>query len=178
MDCARVAQWRHWLAVAKHERSLAQSPAGTGMRGGQSDRSWETMGGNAVCVVDARGVPPSLVGSGANAQDVKLLAPTLDRTVISRPEPAAEAKENLCADAGCKGEPALQEVLARNYVPQVKQRREEAAEKLRHPGFKARPRVVERTHSRFDRFRKLLVSFEKTGKSFEALLALPSAMIC
>ena len=93
----------------------------------------ETMGGNAVCWWTPVEVPPAPVGSGANAQDVKLLAPTLDRTVISRPEPAAEAKENLCADAGCKGEPALQEVLARNYVPHVKQRREETAEKLRHP---------------------------------------------
>jgi hypothetical protein len=37
---------------------------------------------------------------------------------------------------------------------------------------------VERTHSWLNRFRKLLVSFEKTKEGYVALLALASAMIC
>ena len=128
--------------------------------------------------MDGRGVPLSLVASGANVHDVKLLEPTLDVIVISRPEPAAEAQQNLCADAGYKGESALQAVRKRNYQPHVKQRREEAEAKSTQPGFKARRWVVERTHSWLNRFRKLLVSFEKSKESFEALLALASALIC
>jgi transposase len=38
--------------------------------------------------------------------------------------------------------------------------------------------VVERTHSWLNRFRKLLVSFEKTEAGYVALLALAAAMIC
>ncbi|MFZ0306294.1 MAG: IS5/IS1182 family transposase, partial [Terracidiphilus sp.] len=38
--------------------------------------------------------------------------------------------------------------------------------------------VVERTHSWFNRFRKLLVSFEKTEASYTALLQLAAALIC
>jgi len=38
--------------------------------------------------------------------------------------------------------------------------------------------VVERTHSWINRFRKLLVSFEKTDASYVALLSLAAAMIC
>jgi hypothetical protein len=66
----------------------------------------------------------------------------------------------------------------RGCRPHVKQRREEAGAKRAQPGFKARRRVVERTHSRLNRFRKLLVSFEKTQESFLGLLSLASAPIC
>jgi hypothetical protein len=38
--------------------------------------------------------------------------------------------------------------------------------------------VVERSHSWFNRFRKLLVSFEKTEASYVALLSLAVALIC
>ena len=109
-------------------------------------------------LVDGIGVPLSLVVSGANTHDVKLLETTLDQLVIEMPGRAGQY--NLCADAGYKGAPASNAVVERNYSPHIKQRREEAHEKLTNPGFKARRWVVERTHSWINRFRKLLVSFE------------------
>jgi transposase len=60
----------------------------------------------------------------------------------------------------------------------VKTRRQEADEKRKDPGKRTRRWVVERTHSWFTRFRKLLVSFEKTESSYTALLALAAALIC
>jgi putative transposase len=92
--------------------------------------------------------------------------------------PGRAGQYNLCADAGYKGAPASKAVIERNYRPHIKQRREEAYEKLTTPGFKARRWVVERTHSWINRFRKLLVSFEKTEASYVALLSLACAMIC
>jgi transposase len=129
-------------------------------------------------LVDARGVPLSLVASGANVQDVKLLEPTLDRTVLARPEPDSERPQHLCADAGYKGGPALQAAVARSYRPHIKQRKEEADAKRNRPGWQARRWVVERTHSWLNRYRKLPVSFEKTEASYVALLALAAALIC
>jgi transposase len=38
--------------------------------------------------------------------------------------------------------------------------------------------VVERTHSWFNRFRKLLVRYEKTAANFLALLQCAAALIC
>jgi transposase len=67
---------------------------------------------------------------------------------------------------------------ARHHTPQVKQRREEADAKRTQPDFKARRRVVERTHTWVNRFRKLLVSFEKNELSYTGLLGLAAAMIC
>ena len=129
-------------------------------------------------MVDALGVPLSLVASGANVHDVKLLEPTLDRAVLARPQPDPERPQHLCADAGYKGEPARAAAPARNYRPHIKQRKEEAEAKLNQSGWKARRWVVERTHSWFNRYRKLLVSFEKTQASYVALLSLAAALIC
>ena len=110
--------------------------------------------------------------------DVKLLAATLDQVIRARPAPRAKAPQHLCADAGYKGAPARQVVEKRHYRPHIKQRREEADAKRKRPGYKARRWVVERTHSWLNRFRKLLVSFEKTEAGYVALLALAAAMIC
>ena len=129
-------------------------------------------------LVDGRGVPLSLVASGANVHDVKLLAATLDQVIRARPAPRAKAPQHLCADAGYKGAPARQAVEKRHYRPHIKQRREEADAKRKRPAYKARRWVVERTHSWLNRFRKLLVSFEKTKEGYVALLALAAAMIC
>ena len=68
--------------------------------------------------------------------------------------------------------------MARHDRPHIRQRKEEAAAKRNKPGYKARRWVVERTHSWFNRFRKLLVGIEKTEASFAALLSLPAALIC
>lgn len=109
---------------------------------------------------------------------MKLLAATLDGVVCERPEPRKGKPQHLCADAGYKGKPARKAALARNYRPHIKQRKEETADKKRKPGYKARRWVVERTHSWLNRFRKLLVSFEKTEDSYTALLHLAAALIC
>jgi transposase len=122
-------------------------------------------------LVDARGVPLSLIAGGANVHDVKLLEPTLDRTVTARPEPDPEQPQNLCANAGYKGDPAFHAVVARNYQLHIKQRKEEANAQRNQPGWNARRWVVERTHSWLNRYRKLLVSFEKTEASYVALLS-------
>jgi len=129
-------------------------------------------------LTDARGVPLSIIGSAANVNDVVLLVPTLDSIVVPRPAPTKAHPQNLCADAGYKGQPAMEAVLNRKYIPHVKQRREEAEAKRTQPGFKARRWVVERTHSWMNRFRKLLVSFEKTEASYTALFCLAAALVC
>ena len=129
-------------------------------------------------LVDGRGVPLSLVGSGANVHDVKLLAATLDGVVSARPTPRGRRPQHLCADAGNKGALAKKSAQARGYQPLIQQRRGEAEAKKNQPGYRARRWVVERTHSWLNRYRKLLVSFEKTEEGYVALLTLAAAMIC
>ena len=110
--------------------------------------------------------------------DVKLLAATLDGVVRARPAPTRRSPQRLCADAGYKGAAAQKAAEVRGYQPLIKQRREEARAKRTQPGYHARRWVVERTHSWLNRYRKLLVSFEKTEEGYVALLTLAAAMIC
>ena len=108
---------------------------------------------------------------------MKLLEPTLDQIVVERPPVQAPLAEALCADNGYAGQSAKLAIEQRNYVPNVRGRGEENAEKQHDPGKRARRWVVERTHSWLNRFRKLLVRFEKKLVSFEGLLELACALI-
>jgi transposase len=128
--------------------------------------------------VDERGVPLSIVVSGANRHDVTQLQRVLDGIVIERPRPAARRAQHLCADKAYPGKPARQTMLDRHYVPHVKQRGEEVAAKRRRRGFRARRWVVEACHSSFNRFRKILVRYEKKTSNYVALLHLAAAVMC
>jgi putative transposase len=123
--------------------------------------------------VDERGVPLSIVVTGANRHDVSQLAKVLDGIVIERPD----TDQHLCADKGYTGDPAQQAIKDRHYTPHVMQRGEEIQEKRDNPNFKARRWVVEVAHSWFNRFRKLLVRFEKFTARYEALLHMAAAII-
>jgi len=114
----------------------------------------------------------SIVISGANTHDVKLLAATLDGVIIDRPSEDA-AKQNLCLDAGYVGETAQREIEERGYIPHVRPRGEEIEEKDKNPDFKARRWVVEVCHAWFNRFRKLLVRYEKMGGVISACSCWP-----
>lgn len=88
-----------------------------------------------------------------------------------------EVIENLCADAGYTGEDACNQIENAEYVPHVRPRGEEIAEKDRNPEFKPRRWVVEVSLSWFNRFRKLLVRFEKLLSTHLALTHLAAAII-
>ena len=126
--------------------------------------------------MDGRGVPLSIVVTGANRHDVTQLEKVLDSLVIDRPQITDEARQHLCADKGYHGQPALDAICERGYQPHVVPRGEEQHLKKIIPGYRARRWVVEVSHSWLNRFRKLLVRFEKTDASYIALLCLASAI--
>ena len=125
-------------------------------------------------MTDGRGVPLSIVVTGANRHDVSQLELVLDEIIIQRPD---DIEQNLCADKGYAGQPALDAMVTRKYIPHVKQRGEEILEKKTVPGYRARRWVVEVCHSWFNRFRKLLVRYEKLADSYMALLHMAAAII-
>ena len=138
----------------------------------------EKKGRKRGLLVDARGVPLSIVAGGANTHDVKLLDHALDRIVAERPKPTEENPQHLCAAAGYVGKDAHDAVTSRGYQPNIRPRKQEAEEKKQLPGYKARRRVVERSHSWCNGYRKIPASFEKTEASYMALLQLAAALNC
>lgn len=133
------------------------------------------MGTKRSVLTDEKGLPLSVVLSGANTHDIKLLEATLDGMVISRPAVCEEHPQNLCLDAGYTG--STQSIETRQYTAHIRPRGEERKEIERNPDFRARRWVVEVTHSFFNRFRKLLVRFEKKSANYLALVHFACAII-
>ena len=97
--------------------------------------------------------------------------------MVKREMPSERRSKHLCLDAGYRGEPALRIVEGHGYIAHVASRTQERKAKQRHPGRKARRWIVEVCHSWFNRFRKLLVRYEKLERSFLALNHLAAAII-
>lgn len=135
----------------------------------------EKNGYKRTIIVDERGVPLSIDIAAANRHDVTRLEPTLRTRII---KPSFETMvPNLCADAGYIGQPATDIIIDSGYIPHIRPRGEEKKEILRNPNFKPRRWIVEVAHSWFNRFRKLLVRYEKTDRSFIALHQLAATII-
>ena len=127
--------------------------------------------------MDGRGVPLSIIVTGANRHDVSQLAAVLDGIVVQRLAPPERRNKHLCADAGYTGAPALGIIEEHGYIPHVKGRGQEANDQRQDPTKRARRWIVEVAHSWFNRFRKLLVRYEKLERSFLGLNHLAAAII-
>ena len=133
------------------------------------------MGTKRSVLTEGHGLPTAVVVSGANVHDVRLLEKTLDNLVVFRPIPTDGDPQNLCLDAGYVGQE--QAVIDCHYIPHIRPRGEEKQLIEHDPNFKARRWVVEVSHSFVNRFRKLLVRFEKTDNSYLGLLHFAFAII-
>ena len=128
-----------------------------------------------MLLVDARGVPLSIIVTAANRHDISQLVPTLDALVVGRPAGAPPARPHPSPPAGGVGAGATQHNLDRDYTPHVRPRGEERTQRVQ--GKRPRRWVVEVAHSWFTRFRKLLVRYEKMHRSYLALTMLAAAII-
>lgn len=114
---------------------------------------------------------------GAHRHDMKLARRTLESIVVDRPEPTAEAPQNLCLDKGYDYPEVRELVEAFGYTAHIRSRGEEKQNKKRIPGYRTRRWVVERTHSWLNRFRRLLIRWEKKVENYLAMLHFACAWI-
>lgn len=112
-------------------------------------------------LTDGAGVPLGIAVSGANTHDTCLVNPTLESLVIERPTPTRRHPQHFCGDKGYDYLDVRELVAAWGYTAHIKARGQEQSERQRIPGYRARRWVVERTHSWFNRFRRLLIRWEK-----------------
>lgn len=119
---------------------------------------------------EGHGVPIGLVVEGANRHDMKLVRATIESIVVSRPMPTAECPQGLCLDAGYAYDEVYAIVHEFGFTAHVRPRGEEAKAIKREAGFKARRWVVERTHSWMNRFRRLLVRWDKKPENYLGFL--------
>jgi putative transposase len=128
-------------------------------------------------LTDGAGIPLAVAVEGANRNDFKLARATLEGIPIPRPEPTADKPQGLCLDKGYDYD-EVRELLAEfGYTAHIRARGEEAQALQREAGYKARRWVVERTHSWLNRFRRILIRWEKKPANYLAMLHLACALV-
>lgn len=121
-------------------------------------------------LTDGQGIPLSIVITAANTHDMKAAIETLDTMIVQRPS----CEQNLCLDKGYDFPEIEKRTSKRKYIPHIRHRGEERLIELRHS---AKRWVVERTNSWHNRFRKLLVRYEKKSENYLTLIRLACCII-
>jgi putative transposase len=128
-------------------------------------------------LTEGHGVPIGLAIDGANRHDMKLVRDTLASLVVERPEPDEHHPQGMCMDKAYDYE-AVRAILTEfGFTAHIRARREEAAELAREAGKRARRWVVERSHSWMNRFRRILVRWDKKPENYLAFLHFACALI-
>jgi len=126
---------------------------------------------------EGHGVPMALAVAGANRTDMKLARPTLESVVVERPEPTPKHPQGMCLDAGYDDQEVRDLLTAFGFTAHVRSRGEEARELKDKAGSRARRWVVERSHSWMNRFRRILIRWEKKPENYLGFLHFACALI-
>lgn len=116
-----------------------------------------------------------MVIDGANRNDFKLIRETLQAIQVAHPMPAPSS--GLCMDKGYDFPEVRQIAQEFGFTAHIRSRGEEAKSIKNEVGFRARRWVVERTHSWLNRFRRILVRWEKLTSTYIAMLHLACGII-
>jgi putative transposase len=164
--------WK-WQAM---DGAIIKAPLG-GEATGRSPVDRGKSGSKRSVLSDGRGAPLSVIVDGANVHDKTLALETLDSIDIDRPPMVVYRLHHLCLDAGYDYADVIAGVEERGYILHLKKQRGEPVEieaERKHP---ARRWVIERTHSWHNKFRRLLVRWEKKLDHYYAMVDLASALI-
>jgi len=128
-------------------------------------------------LTDARGLPLAVEVSGANVHDRQLVDSIFAHMPLLPPLAVVDSPPHFCGDKAYDAH-WIRQLLARwGYVDHIKSRGQEAHERQLTPAYRARRWVCERTHSWMNRFRRLLIRWEKKVANYHALLYLACANI-
>jgi len=128
-------------------------------------------------LTEGHGVPIGLAIEGANRHDMKLVRATIEHMVVDRPEPTAEVPHGMCLDKGYDYD-EVREILAEfGFTAHITARGDEAKDLKQEAGKRARRWVVERSHSWMNRFRRILVRWDKKPENYLAFLHFACALI-
>ena len=127
-------------------------------------------------LTEGAGLPIGLVVTGANRHDKTQVEAVLESLLFGLPVPDAATAQHFCGDKGYDYDDIRSLISFWGYTAHIKSRGEEE-QALQVPGYRARRWVCERTHSWMNRFRRLLIRWEKKVENYLAFLHLVCAFI-
>jgi putative transposase len=148
-----------------------------GKKTGKNPTDRAKKGTKRSTLVDAKGIPLSILADGANRHDVKLARPTIENIQVDKPRITKRHKQHLCLDAGYVGDEVKELAEEFGFTLHVRPRGEEAKLIKKNARFKARRWVVERTISWLNRFRGILIRWTKKAETYLAMLHLACGII-
>jgi putative transposase len=166
------SDWK-WQAL---DGASTKAPLG-GEATGPSPVDRAKAGTKRSVLTDRRGAPLALVVTGANTPDKTVALETVDSIGVPRPEKAVYRLHHICLDKGYDYDDVIAGMLERDYILHLKHRGEPepgVTPEKKHP---ARRWVVERTHAWQNKFRRLLVRWERLLDSYKARVCLASVFI-
>ncbi len=114
---------------------------------------------------------------GANRHDMKMVPDTIESIVVKRPKPTVKKKQNMCLDKGYDYAEVRDILKEFGFTAHIRSRGEEAQEIKNEAGKRTRRWVVERTHSWLNRFRRILIRWDKKPEAYIAFLQFACALI-
>jgi putative transposase len=169
-DKKRGINWT-WQAV---DGCMTKAPLG-GEKTGPNPTDRAKSGTKRSLLTDGMGIPLALTVERANCHDKKMLADTVLQIIIERPNPSEKKPQHMCLDKGYDYQDIRDFIKEMKYIDHIKARGEEAEVKRKCPRYRARRWVVERTHSWLNRFRRILIRWEKLVDRYIAFLHLACA---
>ena len=162
-----------WMAM---DGAMVKAPLG-GKETGANPTDRAKSGTKRSVLTDGNGVPIGVAIAGANRHDMKLTQATLESQPIVPTDLGSEELRNLCLDKGYDYDEVREILQAWGYVGHIPPRDE--SERIIHdiPNYRARRWVVERAHSWMNRFRRLLIRWEKKPENYLAFIHLTCACI-
>jgi putative transposase len=165
------------LSFQSMDGAMTKAPLGGGATGpNPTDRGKQ--GTKRHLFTDAAGLPLGLTVTGANVHDIKEVKAVFDSAPFLPPGPEDDdSPYGFCADKGYESAAVRSLIELLGYEDHIRSRADEKDAKQRTPGYRARRWVCERTHSWFNRYRRILVRWEKKKENYLALLHLVCAII-
>jgi putative transposase len=128
-------------------------------------------------LTEGGGVPVGLAVDGANRNDFKMARATIESLPIARPEPTPDKPQGMCLDKGYDDDEVRALLSEFGFTAHIRARGEEAKLLKQDAGFRARRWVVERTHSWMNRFRRVLIRWDKQVRNYLGFLHVACAYI-
>ena len=155
---------------------MTKAPLG-GKKVGKNPTDRGKIGTKRSVLTDGRGVPIGLAVDGANRNDFKLARETIQSIAVERPDATPDAPQGAFLDKGYDYDEVRELLDEFGFTAHIRARGEEARALKQEAGFKARRWVVERTHSWMNRFRRVLIRWDKKVCNYLGFLHLACAYI-
>jgi transposase len=135
------------------------------------------IGAKRSLLTEGGGVPIGLAVEGANRNDFKMVRETIESIPVKRPAPTPATPQGMCLDKGYDDDEVRDLLAEFGFTAHIRARGEEAKALQQDAGFRARRWVVERTHSWMNRFRRVLIRWDKKVCNYLGFLHLACAYI-